>query len=40
MEICRRDPKAEIAENLTEELIKQINQHIISDIESKYYIEK
>ena len=32
MEICRRDPKAEISEKLTEELAKQINQRIIDGI--------
>ena len=42
MEICKRDPEAEITEKLTEELTNQINQHIIDAIKSKfpyYYLE-
>ena len=42
MKICKRDPKAEISEKLTEELTKQIDQHIVDDIKSKfsnYHIE-
>ena len=36
MEICKRDPEAEITEKLTEELTNQINQRIIDDIKSKF----
>lgn len=42
MKICKRDPIAEISEKLTEELTKQINQHIVDDIKNKfsnYHIE-
>ncbi len=42
MEICKRDPEAEITEKLTEELTNQINKHILENIKSKspyYYCE-
>lgn len=36
MEICGRNPEAEITEKLIEELTNQINQHIIDAIKNKF----
>ena len=36
MEICKRDPEAEITEKLTEELTNQINKRILNDIKDKF----
>lgn len=36
MEICKRDPEAEITESLIEELTDEINKHILENIKSKF----
>ena len=36
MEICKRDPEAEITESFIEELTDEINKHILDSIKSKY----
>lgn len=42
MEICKRDPEAEITESLIEELTDEINKHILENLKNKfpyYYCE-
>lgn len=36
MEICKRDPEAEITESWIEELTDEINKHILENIKSKF----